>query len=230
MNCRSHSSKVLARALWLFCGATALTIAIAAEPPARVRGTIVSASADSVTVQTAQGQVNLAVDAATKFAGIVPSSPGQIKEGSFVGIANVAGSGMSSALEVVVFPEAMRGSGLGDYPWDLSAPMNAGAQTSAMTNGTVKSASMAGGMASPSAMTNGTVKKTANANGLVLTVDYGKGEKTIDVAAGVPVVTIVPADASKLLKGAHVFIATKKDAPTSAAFIAVGIDGTVPPM
>jgi hypothetical protein len=231
MNRRPNSSNALARALGLLLGACALTVAIAAEPPARVRGTIVSASADSVSVQTAQGQVNLAVDAATKIAGIVPSSPGQIKEGSFVGIANVTGSGMSSALEVVVFPEAMRGSGLGDYPWDLSGPVNGGARTSAMTNGTVKSSSSSGGMmASTSAMTNGTVKKTANANGLVLTVDYGKGEKTIDVAAGVPVVTIVPADASKLLKGAHVFIATKKDAPTSAAFIAVGIDGTVPPM
>ena len=38
------------------------------------------------------------------------------------------------------------------------------------------------------------------------------------------------ADSSKLLAGAHVFIATKKDAPQTAAFIAVGIDGTVPPM
>jgi len=79
-------------------------------------------------------------------------------------------------------------------------------------------------------MTNGTVKKTASANGLVLTVDYGTGEKTIQVPAGVPVVGIVPADSSKLLKGAHVFVATKKDAPKSAAFVAVGIDGTVPPM
>ena len=79
-------------------------------------------------------------------------------------------------------------------------------------------------------MTNGTVKKTANADGLSLTVDYGKGEKTIQVPANVPVVGFVPADGSKLVKGAHVFIATKKDAPTSAAFVAVGIDGTVPPM
>jgi hypothetical protein len=230
MNRRSHSGNALARALWLLAGATALAVAIAAEPPARIRGTIVSASADSVSVQTAQGQVSVALDAATKFAGIVPSSVGQIKEGSFVGIANVAGSGMSSALEVVVFPEAMRGMGTGDFPWDLSAPMNAGAQTSAMTNGTVKSTSTSGGMASTSAMTNGTVKKAASANGLVLTVDYGKGEKTIQVPAGVPVVTVVPADSSKLRKGAHVFIDTKKDAPKSAAFIAVGIDGTVPPM
>jgi hypothetical protein len=187
-----------------------LTVAIAAEPPAHIRGTIVSATPDSLTVQTASGNVSLALDPTTRISGIVPSSLGQIKEGTFVGIANVAGTGTSSALEVVVFPEAMKGSGLGDYPWDLSAPTSGAAQTSAMTNGTVK--------------------KTASGSGLVLTVDYGTGEKTIEVPAGVPVVGIVPADSSKLLKGAHVFVATKKDAPNSAAFVAVGINGTRPPM
>jgi hypothetical protein len=230
MNRQSHSRNALARGLWLVFGAAALTVAIAAEPPAHIRGTIVSATPDKLTVRTGHGNVSLALDAATKIAGVVPSSVGQIKEGTFVGIANIAGTGTSSALEVVVFPEAMKGAGLGDYPWDLSAPMKGGALTSAMTNGTVKSSSTSGGMANTSAMTNGTVKKTASANGLVLTVDYGTGEKTIQVPAGVPVVGIVPADSSKLLKGAHVFVATKKDAPKSAAFVAVGIDGTVPPM
>jgi hypothetical protein len=79
-------------------------------------------------------------------------------------------------------------------------------------------------------MTNGTVKSTSNGNGLVLTVDYGKGEKKIKVPAGVPVVGIVPGDASKLVPGAHVFVTTKKDAPQTAGFVAVGIDGVVPPM
>jgi hypothetical protein len=90
--------------------------------------------------------------------------------------------------------------------------------------------SAADGMAAPSAMTNGTVKRTAEAGGLTLTVDYGKGEKTIRVPSGVPVVGVVPADSSKLVPGAHVFVSTRKDAPNSAAFIAVGIDGAVPPM
>ncbi len=230
MNRRSNFKKTLARGLWLAFGATALTVAIAAEPPVHVRGTIVSATADNLTVQTSQGKVSLALDSATKIAGVVPSSPGQIKEGTFVGIANVPGTGASRALEVVVFPDTMKGSGLGDYPWDLSATVHGGAQTSAMTNGTVKSSTASGGMAAPSAMTNGTVKKAASANGLALTVDYGKGEKTIVVPAGVLMVGIVPADSSKLLPGAHVFVAAKTDAPKSAAFVAVGIGGTIPPM
>jgi hypothetical protein len=99
-----------------------------------------------------------------------------------------------------------------------------------MTNGTVTATASAGASATSSAMTNGTVRSTATAGGLVLTVDYGKGEKKIQVPQGVPVVGIVPGDASKLVPGAHVFVATKKDAPQTAGFVAVGIDGTVPPM
>ena len=207
-----------------------MSLAMAADPPAHVRGKIVSAAPDKLTVQTAAGNITLAIDATTKIAGIAPSNLDQIKSGTFVGIANVPGSDASSALEVVVFPDAMKGSGLGDYAWDLAPPAGGSAQRSTMTNGTVKATSAAAEGASTSAMTNGTVKKASNAQGLVLTVDYGKGEKNIQVPANVPVVTIVPADASKLVPGAHVFIAPRADMPASAGFVAVGIDGTVPPM
>jgi len=209
-----------------------MVAALAANPMGHIRGTIVSATADEVTVRTAEGSMKVAVDATTRIAGIVPSSLDQIRAGTFVGIANVPGGGASQALEVVVFPDSMKGTGIGDYPWDLAPKSAAGAaKKSAMTNGTVTAATAAaGGAAKSSAMTNGTVKSTSNANGLLLAVDYGKGEKKIRVPAGVPVVGVVPGEASKLVAGAHVFIATKKDAPHTAGFIAVGIDGAVPPM
>jgi len=230
MNSSFRATEAVARAFFLVFAAGAVTTAIAADPPAHIRGTIVSAAPDTLTVKTSQGSVSVAMDASTRISGIVPSSVEQIKAGTFVGIANVPGNGgASSALEVVVFPDAMKGTGLGDYPWDLAPQGSQAAQGSAMTNGTVKS-STAAGIATHSAMTNGTVKNTSNAGGLVLTVDYGKGEKTIHVPSSAPVVGIVPADSSKLLPGAHVFVATKKDAPKSAAFIAVGINGAVPPM
>lgn len=227
MNRLSPFKITLVGALWLVVGPAVW----AAEPPVHIRGTVVSATATDLTVKTGAGDVSLAIDSTTRIAGVVPSSLEQIKEGSFVGIANMPGARTSSALEVVVFPESMKGAGLGDYPWDL-APKNkdGAAQSSAMTNGTVKSSMAASSPATGSAMTNGTVKKTESSKGLVLTVDYGKGEKTIRVPTNVPVVGIVPADASKLLPGAHVFVSTKADAPKNAAFVAVGIDGTVPPM
>ena len=226
-----HSTKTTrAGAFWLVLAATAATSAIAADPPAHLRGTITAVTPDSMTVQTSAGSFKVATDASTQIFGIVPSSPAQIKAGTFVGIANVpAGAGAASALEVVVFPDAMKGTGLGDYPWDLAPTGSSVAQSSAMTNGTVKS-SAAGGAPAPSAMTNGTVKNTGSPGALTLTVDYGKGEKTIYVPSGVPVVGVAPADSSKLVRGAHVFVSTRKGAPNSAAFIAVGIDGTVPPM
>jgi hypothetical protein len=230
MNSSFPTTKAVARGFWLVFAAAALTTAIAADPPAHIRGTILSATPGTLTVKTPEGSVSVSLDASTRISGIVPSSADQIKAGTFVGIANVPGTGgASSALEVVVFPEAMKGTGLGDYPWDLAPKGSQAAQGSAMTNGTVKS-STAGGIATTSAMTNGTVKNTSDAGGLVLTVDYGKGEKTIHVPSSAPVVGIVPADSSKLVPGAHVFVATKKDAPKNAAFISVGINGAVPPM
>src|SRR5262245_1012794 len=43
-----------------------------------------------------------------------------IKQGSFLGVmAMPRADGSQSALEVQIFPEAMRGTGEGHYPWDL---------------------------------------------------------------------------------------------------------------
>jgi hypothetical protein len=221
-------AKSVVRAVVLAGAAMAMVAALAANTMGHLRGTIVSATASELTVRTAEGDVKVAIDPTTRIAGIVPSSVGQIKAGTFVGIANVPGKSASRALEVVVFPDALKGAGLGDYPWDLAPKSGAGrGKTSAMTNGTVTTARAA---AKSSAMTNGTVKSTSNASGLLLSVDYGKGEKKIQVPAGVPVVGVVPGDASKLVAGAHVFVSTRKDAPQTAAFISVGIDGAVPPM
>ena len=225
---RFHFATSVARALVLFGGAVAMVSAFAASPLGHIRGTIVSATPDKLTVQTAEGKVSVAIDSSTHIAGIVPSTVEQIKAGTFVGIANLPGAKSSRALEVVVFPDSMKGTGLGDYPWDLAPKSAAHGKTSAMTNGTVTSA--AAGSAKSSAMTNGTVKSTSSGKGLMLTVDYGKGQKKIQVPSGVPIVGVTPGDASKLVPGAHVFVATKKDAPQTAGFVAVGIDGAVPPM
>ena len=43
-----------------------------------------------------------------------------IKDGAYLGVASREGpKGTRVALEVLVFPEAMRGAGAGHYPWDL---------------------------------------------------------------------------------------------------------------
>jgi hypothetical protein len=209
--------------------------AIAADPALHLRGTVTDVTATGFTVQTTTGAQNVAIAADTRIAGVVPSSLDAIQPGSFIGSANVPQGTASNALEVVVFPPAMKGTGLGDYAWDLPAhggggsAMTNGSVKSAMTNGTVKS-NKAGGLAMHSAMTNGTVKTATGSGTRTLVVDYGTGEKTINVTATTPVVTFAPADKSAIVKGAHVFVTGKPGNPVAAGFVAVGLNGTVPPM
>jgi hypothetical protein len=206
--------------------------AFADDAPVHIRGTVSDVTATGFTVQTDTGTQTVAISAATRLSGVVPSSLDQIKPGSFIGTANVVTGKSARALEVVVFPDAMKGAGLGDYAWDLPAGGGAAAGGammsggSSMTNGTVKAATEG----KTSSMTNGTVKTSTGTANRTLVVDYGKGEKTIRVPANVPVVTFVPADKSALVKGAHVFVVGKAGMPVNAAIVAVGLNGTVPPM
>lgn len=229
----------LKQKLWFAGVAVAMSIALpamAADPAVHVRGTVTDVTATGFTVQTATGTQNVAVAADTRIAGVVPSNLDAIQPGSYIGSANVPRGASANALEVVVFPPAMKGTGLGDYAWDLpahggagSAMTNGSVTSSAMTNGTVKS-SKAGGAATNSAMTNGTVKAATGSGARTLVVDYGSGQKTIVVSATTPVVTFAPADKSAIVKGARVFVAGKPGNPVAAGFVAVGLNGTAPPM
>ena len=70
--------------------------------------------------------------------------------------------GSQSALEVHTFPEAMRGTGEGHYPWDLRPQ---------------------------STMTNASVEQVVTAvDGQTLTLKYKDGEKKIFVPAKAPIV------------------------------------------
>ena len=234
MKTRYLNRKLLLASLLVATSMTAVS-AMAADQPVHVRGTVTDVTATGFTVQTDAGSKTIVLAADTRITGVVPSSIDQIQPGSFIGSANVPSGSTSRALEVVVFPPAMKGSGLGDYAWDLPAKgTNASAMTngdvmgSAMTNGTVKK--MKSGEAMPSAMTNGTVKTATGSGDRMLVIDYGKGEKTIDVPADAPVVTFKPAVRSDIIKGAHVFVAALPGNPATAKVVAVGINGTVPPM
>jgi hypothetical protein len=90
-------------------------------PPVRVRGTIERLDG-AVYIVKARDGTELKITPADKpqIAGIVKASLSDIKKGSFVGVtAMPAADGSLIALEVHIFPEAMRGTGEGHYPWDL---------------------------------------------------------------------------------------------------------------
>ena len=194
----------------------------------RVRGTVQSATPSLLTVKSATGAtIRVRLAPKVPVLGVVPSSRAQIKDNSFLGIASVTlPNGTQQAREVVVFPEAARGTGEGSYPWDL--PGAAGGR-SKMTNGTVKRSKPTG-----SRMTNGTVKRGSSSDTLTLEFKNGTGTGTqrLTLPPNIPIVTLVPGQPGLLTPGAHVFVIAKRGAngALSADRVMVGKNGLVPPM
>lgn len=209
----------------------------AAVPSDRIRGTIDAVDANALTVRADSGEiVKVALTDATKYASVVKSDLSKIEKGSFIGTATKGSGNFLVALEVVIFPPSMRGTGEGHYAWDRlrDTTMAGGARvSSSMTNGTVQAATSAGPAPEvDSTMTNGNVQSTASHGGAQrLTVTYKGGQQTIIVPPTAPIVAFEPADRAVALKGAHVFIKTTEAAgQNSADFVAVGTGGLVPPM
>ena len=199
----------------LFAGALIALLALPAAAqnppegtPTRIRGTVEKLDGQTLTVKSREGQ-QLTIALAPNFtvSAVVKKSLADIKAGDFVGAASAKGTdGKLHALEVLIFPEALRGTGEGERPWDL-------VPDSLMTNATVA------GMASA-------------AQGQVLKVTYKGGESEILVAPNTPVVTFAPGDASLLRPGAAIFIGAlkKPDGSLSAARVNAEKDGVKPPM
>ncbi|GJE37600.1 metal ABC transporter permease [Methylobacterium persicinum] len=207
----------------------------AASALERVRGTIDKVESGSVTLKTDAGSTETIALTGAKVVSVVPSSLDQIKEGTFIGTAT-KGENPMTALEVVLFPDSMRGTAEGHYGWDAITDHTAGSGAkvkSAMTNGTVK-AETSGGPKVKSAMTNGTVKAEKSATGgeRTLTVTYDKdGSKQIVVPASAPIVAFEPADNAVLKPGAKVFaVVDKNGGKMDGKLVAVGKDGLTPPM
>lgn len=178
-----------------------------AAPSRRIRGKVVSLNGRTLVVATREGpNVTITVAENLAVAEVKPLTLEAIQPNSYVGIASMKAGGKDVALEVLVFPEAMRGAGEGSGAWDLQPE-------STMTNAAVSGI-------------------TGAANGRVLTLAY-KGEKRdIIVPPDAPIVTFAPADRSLLVPGAPVFLsaATAADGSMTTGRITTGRDGHAPPM
>ncbi len=178
-----------------------------ANPTMRLRGTIEKLEPGFVTIKERLGDVITLVMAENMpMNEVYPIDIGEIKTGSFIGTAAMPKpDGTLEALEVLVFPEAMRGTGEGHNPWDLQKD---------------------------STMTNATVAELAIApQGRRLTLKYKGGEKIVNVAKGAPIVTFRPGEKSLLVVGAKVLIqAQEKDGKPTALRMTIGRDGFAPPM
>lgn len=188
--------------------AVPLSRALAQSTPTRLRGSLVGVDGNVATIATREGgkaTVKLADNWGVML--VSPLSLADIKPNSFVGIASLkAPDGSLNALEVLVFPEAARGSNEGHYPWDLQPE-------SMMTNATVA-----------------TMAETSD--GRTLTLKYKDGTQTIKVKPGTPIVTFAPGERGDAKPGAKVFVGASKsaDGTLTAGRMLVGKNGLTPPM
>jgi len=178
------------------------------SPPVRIRGTIERIDGATYVVKARDGaELKLTAADNAQIAGIIKASLSDIKQNSFVGItAMPQADGGLTAVEVHIFPESMRGTGEGHYPWDLQPK---------------------------STMTNANVEQVVSAvEGRTLTLKYKDGEKKITVPANAPIVTYVAGDKSDIKPGAKVFIVAVKQADGTLVGRAwrIGRDGLTPPM
>jgi hypothetical protein len=197
--------------------------------PEHVRGVIGTVDGQGLTVETSAGSVRVQLAPSTAVATVVQSDRTRLTDGSFLGITSVPGpDGSRRAVEVHVFPEAMRGTGEGSYGWDWPGASG----NSRMTNGTASK--MTNGTVSSSKMTNGTV--TAQDGGSSLTLQYkdgaSAGSQTIIIPPGIPIVGVEPGQSSDLQPGVHVFVVGTRDSAgvLTADRVLAGKSGVVPPM
>ncbi|WP_181183619.1 MULTISPECIES: hypothetical protein [unclassified Mesorhizobium] len=174
----------------------------------RVRGTVVSFAGSTLTVKDRDGKTDaITLADGWKISGVAKASAADIKQGDFLGIASVSkADGGSGALEVVVFPAALKGTGEGDRDWDLQPN---------------------------SRMTNGTVADVTEINGRTVTLTYDNGQKKqIAIPQTTPIVTFAEATPADLTPGMAVFVNAQRgsDGKLVSNRVVVGNHGIAPPM
>jgi hypothetical protein len=188
--------------------ATLFAVATAsAQQTQRINGTIDKVEGNTLFIKAEGGPLTLKLADNAVIVGVMKASAADIKAGDYVATGGVPlPDGTQKAVELRIFPDAMRGQGDGHRPgWP-------GAPNGTMTNGAVGDA-------------------VTSVNGPVLTVKYKDGEKKIIVGPTVPVSRFVIADKSELTAGKaiNVAAATKNpDGTFSTARINVDRGGLLP--
>jgi len=197
-------------ALCLILGFCATALAQTPLPTQRIRGEVVAVDGLQLKVKSRSGE-SLTIKLSENYVvtAVAKADMASVKPGVFVGTASMPQpDGTLKALEVLVFPEAMRGTGEGHYAWDLKPG-------SMMTNATITA-----------------VAPVTQSGGHQMTLKYKDGEKTILVPDDAPIVTFEPGDRALLVPGAHFLLTAtaQPDGSLTATRVAVGKNGLVPPM
>lgn len=176
--------------------------------PVRLRGTLTGVSDLTLTLTEKGGKVDtIQRSPKLRVATVKAASLGDIKTGDFVGSAAIKNpDGTYRALEVHIFPAAMRGTGEGFHSWDQGPD-------SAMINASV-----------------GPVVATADGRSMTLATE-GK-QARIMIGSDTPVVLLVPGDAGLLVTGkaATIFAMQTGEAQYTARSVTIESNGVKPPM
>jgi hypothetical protein len=176
--------------------------------PMRVVGTVGKLDGRNLTVNPREDTpVTIALSADAAVYGVEKRTLADVKPGDFLASGGVRGiDGRIHAVEVRIFPAALRGTGEGQRPWDVKPD-------GVMTNATVGTVSQSG-------------------EGGVVRVTYKGGESEYIVGPEVPVLAYVPADMDLLKPGAVVQLTAQKhpDGTLTANRVTAEKDGVKPPM
>lgn len=171
-----------------------LTLSASAQAPTsqtRVRGTIERIDEQKLVVKTPEG-ASTTVALAPNFSvgGVVKATTADIKKGGFIGVgARPQADGTLMAVQVFIFPEAMRGTGEGHRPW---------------------------GVLPDSTMTNATVSETVSrVDGANVVLSYPGGEQKVTINPDANIIMAAPAQASELVTGAQVAMTAAKQSDGS---------------
>ncbi|KRB55092.1 hypothetical protein ASE04_05080 [Rhizobium sp. Root708] len=194
-------------ALAAIFGMTGLHDASAADR-IRVHGTVENLDGDTLKIKGSDGR-DIAVKIADglKVLGVKNASAADIKAGDFVGIGSQpTARGINGAVQVVIFPASMKGTGEGDRPWNVRP-------NGSMTNATVANA-------------------VKDVNGQTVTLAYNGGERKVSIPDGTKIVALTSATRDDLRPGATVSAqgVSSGDQTLAADRLAVGLDGATPPM
>jgi hypothetical protein len=173
----------------------------------RVSGTIENVMGDDFNIKTTDGKkIMVMMKPDVKVSGIKNATVSDIKPGDFVGVGSTpTANGINGAVQVVIFPASMKGTGEGDRAWSVKP-------NGQMTNATV-------------------AQSVEDVNGPLLTLAYNGGERKVNIPAGTTILAIASATKEDLKTGAGVTVQGESSGSTmvSAENIRVGLEGAIPP-
>lgn len=183
-----------------------LSAAPALAQQQRISGEFTRVSGETISIRPAGGtEIEIALPATTGFARLIRATASDLRPGLFVGVgARPQADGSQKAVQIVIFPEAMRGVGEGHRAW---------------------------GVMPEATMTNGAIAETVQSvSGSDFTLTYKDGAQKVTTPPDASILALQPATRTDLKAGARgQIIATPgSDGKLTATRVTIWGEGVTP--